>query len=187
MTLNSTSLIYLFVFVKVKLGSKSKSKVGYDSEALILSTNYHFEKHSLVICKEILWNLHHFLVSFLTFQLPFLEEIPWGWLFLFCPLFCDSRFSFLFFCCGEFSVQKSMQEIVIFLNQVHLRVSNSLICSQGMNVVGILCHRLDSVLMHNCPCCASVIIVSYGVILFLNDIYRRGPSWISLKHFSLLC
>ena len=70
----STSMIYLIL-----LFSESGSKLGFNSLSLSLTTNDYIERHSSVLCQGMLWNSHHFLVSFIEFLLPFLSCI-WDWL-----------------------------------------------------------------------------------------------------------
>ena len=81
----------------VTLGSELKLRS--DSEYLILATNDCFERHSLVLCQGILWNLHHFLVSFFVFPSP-LFSCGRDWLSFPFPMFCVSGFPFPCLCGG---------------------------------------------------------------------------------------
>jgi hypothetical protein len=47
----------------------SESKPTSNSEDFTSATNDFFEQHSVVICHNLLWNSHHFLVSFFVFPL----------------------------------------------------------------------------------------------------------------------
>jgi hypothetical protein len=72
-TLGSTSMI-VFPFSS----SESNSDSTFDPEAFV-STNHHcLECHSSIVFQGILWNLHHFLVSFFNFPLPlFIDGLDW--------------------------------------------------------------------------------------------------------------
>ena len=50
---------------------ESELESRYNSEAFNSSTNGCFVRHSSLLCQGILWNSHHFPVSFLIFSLPF--------------------------------------------------------------------------------------------------------------------
>jgi hypothetical protein len=60
----STSMIYFHCF-------ESQSESGSDSFSLTLTNNDYFERHSLLFYQGILWNSHHFPLSFFFFSLPF--------------------------------------------------------------------------------------------------------------------
>ena len=62
----STSMIFLLPLF-LELDSKS----GFSSLSLISATNDVFERHSSVLCQGILWNSHHFSLSFFVFPWPF--------------------------------------------------------------------------------------------------------------------
>ena len=62
----SASMIYL-----LPLFSESDSESRFGSLSLISITNDCFERHSSVLCQGILWNSHHFPVSFFVFPWPF--------------------------------------------------------------------------------------------------------------------
>jgi hypothetical protein len=68
------SMIYILL-----LFSESGSKSGFESLSLSSTTNDCIERHSSVLCQGLLWNSHHFLVSFLDFPLPFFSYI-WDWI-----------------------------------------------------------------------------------------------------------
>jgi hypothetical protein len=51
--------------------SESNYESRFGSLSLISTTNDCFERHSSVLCQGILWNLHHFPVSFFVFPRPF--------------------------------------------------------------------------------------------------------------------
>jgi hypothetical protein len=70
----STSMICLLL-----LFFESGSKSRFDSLSLSLTTDDYIERHSSVLCQGLLWNSHHFPVSFLDFPLPFFSCI-WDWL-----------------------------------------------------------------------------------------------------------
>ena len=61
---------------------------------------------------------------------------------------------------------------MIFQYQVPLGVLDTQLCTQGMKFVCVLRNHMVPLLMQNGPFCILVIIVSHGVILFLNDIYK---------------
>jgi hypothetical protein len=52
---------------------ESKFESGSDSFYLCSTTNDCFEEHLLVLSQGLLWNSHHFPMSFLEFLLPFLS------------------------------------------------------------------------------------------------------------------
>jgi hypothetical protein len=58
---------------------ESGSNSRFRSLSLSSTTNDYIERHSLVLCQGLLWNSHHFPVSFLDFSLPFFACI-WSWL-----------------------------------------------------------------------------------------------------------
>jgi hypothetical protein len=60
------SMIYLLL-----LFSKSGSNSGFISLSLRSTTNDCIERHSSVLCQGLLWNSHHFPMSFFDFSLPF--------------------------------------------------------------------------------------------------------------------
>jgi hypothetical protein len=79
---SSDSSGWIFVVAMVALGSasmihfplscsESESESGSNSFSLSSTNNDCFEWHSSVLCQGILWNSHHFLVSFFDFPLPF--------------------------------------------------------------------------------------------------------------------
>jgi hypothetical protein len=58
---------------------ESWSKSGFSSLSLSSVTNDYIEWHSSLLCRGMLWNSHHFPISFLDFSLPFFMCI-WNWL-----------------------------------------------------------------------------------------------------------
>ena len=68
--LGSTSIIY-FPFSFPFSGSDSESEHASDSEAPISATSDCLAQHSLVLSVELLWNSHHFTVSFFGFAVLF--------------------------------------------------------------------------------------------------------------------
>jgi hypothetical protein len=72
-------------------GSNSDSERTYDSKAFTSATNDFFERHSTMLCQGLLWNSHHFPLSFFVFPLSFfvcsLEWLSRGYPSLLCPLF----------------------------------------------------------------------------------------------------
>ena len=89
-TLGSASMICFPLSLSATLGSESDSKSGSNSEALILANSDCFERHSSVLCHGLLWNSHHFPVSFFVFLFPFfacdLDGLSDGGVLY--PLFC---------------------------------------------------------------------------------------------------
>jgi hypothetical protein len=63
--MGSLSMIYILL-----LFFESRSKSRFDSLSLSLTTNDCIERHSSMLCQGMLWNSHHFPVSFLDFSLP---------------------------------------------------------------------------------------------------------------------
>jgi hypothetical protein len=57
--------------------SESKLDPASDSKDFTSATNDFFERHSMVLCKGILWNSHHFPVSFFVFPLSFVCGLDW--------------------------------------------------------------------------------------------------------------
>jgi len=64
-TLGSASMIHFPLS-----SSKSRYELTSDSDDFISSNNDCLEWHSSMLCQGILWNSHHFLVSFFHFMLP---------------------------------------------------------------------------------------------------------------------
>jgi hypothetical protein len=73
------------------LGSDSKLDPAYDSEAFTSTTNDCFEWHSSVLFQGILWNSHHFPMSFFVFPLSVfvcgLDKLSRGFPSLLYPFF----------------------------------------------------------------------------------------------------
>jgi hypothetical protein len=65
-TLGSRSMIHIPFF-----GSESEFELAFDPRDFVSTNNDCLERHSLVLCHEILWNSHHFPVSFFNFPLLF--------------------------------------------------------------------------------------------------------------------
>jgi hypothetical protein len=64
--LGSMSMICLPLY-----GSELDSEPASDLEAFTLATNNFFEQQSTVLCQGLLWNSHHFPVSFFVFLVSF--------------------------------------------------------------------------------------------------------------------
>ena len=114
-TLSSASMICFPLLLTATLGSESESELGSDFEALILANSDCFERHSSVLCHGLLWNSHHFLVSFFVFLFPFftgdLDGLSDGGLL--CPLFYGPGLP-LPFLCGRFADPNS--HLFLYLN-----------------------------------------------------------------------
>ena len=102
--LGSTSMIY-FPFSIPLSGFDLDFEPTFDSEAFSSATNDCLAQHSLVLWVELLWNSHHFPMSFFVFVVSFfacgfdgLSWVPQPWL---GPLFCGLGASFPFFGCVE--------------------------------------------------------------------------------------
>jgi len=68
--LGSTSIIY-FPFSFLLLGSDSGSEHACNSKAFNSATTNYLVQHSVMFCVALLWNSHHFHVSFLDFMMVF--------------------------------------------------------------------------------------------------------------------
>ena len=98
--LGFTSMV-CFPFPFPLLGSDSGSEHGSDFEAFNLATSDYLVRHSLMLWVGLLWNSHHFPVSFFDFVVLFFsfsfDELSWvasSWL---CPWFCDLGKPFTYF------------------------------------------------------------------------------------------
>jgi len=83
-TLGSASMICL-----PYSGSKLESELTSHPGDFVSAKKYYLERHSSVLGQWILWNSHHFRVSFFEFPLLFfvggLGWLSWGWPSLLCP------------------------------------------------------------------------------------------------------
>jgi hypothetical protein len=66
----SVSMICLLL-----LFSESESNSRFNSLSLSSATNDYIGRYSSMLCQGLLWNSHHFPVSFLDFSLPFISCI----------------------------------------------------------------------------------------------------------------
>jgi hypothetical protein len=97
MALGSTSIIYFPLSFPLS-GSDSELEHASDSEAFNSATSECLARHSLVLSVELLWNSHHFPVSFFGFVVFFFAcgfgRLSWAtppWL---GPLFCGLEVPF---------------------------------------------------------------------------------------------
>jgi len=88
--LGSRSIIYFPLWFPL-LGSYSDSEYAYESRAFSLATSHCLAWYSLMLWVELLWNSHHFHVSFFVFVVLFfscgLNGLSWVTPPLLCPLF----------------------------------------------------------------------------------------------------
>jgi hypothetical protein len=89
---------YASMICLLLLFSELDTKLGFHSLSLSSTANDCIERHSLLLCQGILWNSHHFLVSFLDFLLPLFSYI-WDYLSqvfpsFICPSLCELDFPF---------------------------------------------------------------------------------------------
>jgi hypothetical protein len=101
MDLGSVLMIHLSFY-----GSNSESKPASNSNDFTLATNDFFERHSAMLCQGLLWNLHHFLVYFFVFPLPFfvcsLDWLSCGYPSFLFPLLYGLGLPFPCFYCEGF-------------------------------------------------------------------------------------
>ncbi len=115
-TLGSASMIF-FPFPFPLLGSDSRLEHASDSEAVNLVTNDYLVRHSLVLWVGLLWNSHHFPVSFLDFVVLFFSCSFDGLSWVTPPWFCPLVFRFTdpkscFFCLNFCSILTSYRYVV---------------------------------------------------------------------------
>jgi len=134
MTLGSTTMIHFPLSLTMTLGLESESEPRSDSKAWISTTSDCFERHSSMLCHGLLWNSHHFPVSFFVFLLPFfaydLDKLSEGGLSLLCPLFYMIGFPFPYFYDGFADLNSRLFFYLIFFQfwqHMHKRHPN-MIC-----------------------------------------------------------
>jgi hypothetical protein len=71
----TTAVGYALMIYLLLLFYESESDSGFGSLSLSSTTNEYFKQHSLVLFHGLLWNSHHFPVSFLDFLLPFFSYV----------------------------------------------------------------------------------------------------------------